>query len=56
MPNLSVKDVTSRSVTLQWNPPSDTGMHRYTYTYIDRHIYKKNNKTERKNNQVYISI
>eukprot|EP00088_Acartia_fossae_P004370 TRINITY_DN1186_c0_g1_i1.p1 TRINITY_DN1186_c0_g1~~TRINITY_DN1186_c0_g1_i1.p1 ORF type:complete len:1240 (-),score=512.43 TRINITY_DN1186_c0_g1_i1:1313-4834(-) len=25
MPNLSVKDVTSRSVTLEWTPPSDTG-------------------------------
>ena len=25
MPTVSVKDVTSRSVTLQWKPPSDTG-------------------------------
>ena len=24
-PGLSVKDVTSRSVTLQWTPPSNTG-------------------------------
>merc|ERR1711902_246728 len=37
-PNVTVTDVTSRSVTLEWNPPSDTGGVHLTGYIIEKRI------------------
>ena len=37
-PNVNVTDVTSRSVTLEWNPPSDTGGVHLTGYIIEKRI------------------